>query len=273
MTTDLIPRQTITTVCENVTQAKEDIVRAFTLLQSAKERLTAALGTQLPYGGYAHLWERDISDYDLLKEQECSVQYVARNAWRYVIDLCGLRSYMTEVRQKELQEQLANGQFPTLTPKNVLSTLQGFASRVDTLLTESAKEVFDWLRPHNPSSRAAQLKTNRRWQLGYKAIAVSGVETNFMQGYRLNYYREANFRALGNTLALLDGQGAQKSPHDLCTQLRTGLNNVCAGAIITTPYLTFKPYRNGNAHLVFLRHDLIDKLNAMCGDGTLPGEQ
>ena len=271
-TTDLIPHQTITAICDNVAQAQADMAQAFALLQGAKERLTAVLGSQLPYVGSAHLWEHDISDYNLPRAGTQSAQYVTRNAWRYVLDVCGIKAYMTEKRQKELQQQMEQGHFPALTPENVLSTLQGLTGQVGTLLEESAKEVFDWLRPWNPQSRAAQLKTNQRWKLGYKVIVCYAVEANWAHGYHLNYAREANFRALGNVFALLDGQGAQHYPDDVCTQLRTGLERVTAGEAVPTPYLTLKPYRNHNAHLVFRRHDLVDKLNALCGDGSLPGE-
>jgi hypothetical protein len=180
---------------------------------------------------------------------------------------------MTQKRQDELCDQLKKGQFPTLTPDNVLSTLQGFTGQVSTLLEESAKEVFDWLRPWNPQSRAGQLKTNQRWKIGYKAIAAYAVEAKWTHGYHLNTHREANFRALGNVFSLLDGQGAQQYPDDLYTQLRAGLDTAQAGEAVVTPYLTLKPYRNGNAHLAFVRHDLVDKLNALCGDGSLPGEE
>ena len=272
-TTELIPRQTVTTICDNVLQAQAEIARAFALLATAKDRLTAVIGGQLPYRTTAYLWEREISCNNLPRSSEKSQQYVTRNAWRYVIDLCGLKAYLTEARQQELYTQLEKDQFPPLTPDNVLSTLAGFAGRVDSLLTESALEVFEWLRPHSDASRAGQLKTNKHWQIGTKAIACYVVDVNYTGGYRLNYHREANLRSLGNVFSLLDGQGAQQYPNDLRTQLTEGLKAAHAGTCVTTPYLTLKPYRNGNAHLHFLRTDLVDKLNALCGDGTLPGAE
>ena len=273
MTTDILQRQTITVICDNVAKAQVDIAQAFTLLQGAKERLSATLGSQQPYQADAHLWGREISDYNLPQAGEASAQYVAKNAWRYVIDFCGITAYMTEKRLGELRAQMDGGHFPALTPENVLSTLQGFTGQVGTLLEESAQEVFDWLRPWNPRSRAGQLKTNQRWKLGYKAIVTSAVEANWTHGYHLNSHREANFRSLGNVLSLLDGKGAQHYPDDLYTQLRVGLEQAKAGESVSTPYLTLKPYRNHNAHLDFLRHDLVDKLNALCGDGSLPGHE
>ena len=131
--------------------------------------------------------------------------------------------------------------------------------------------MFDWLRPRHATSRAGKLKTNQWWKLGIKAIACAVVEPSWTTGYRLNYYREANVRSLGNVMSLLDGHGAQQYPNDLCTQLTEGLKHAKAGNAVATPYLTLKPYKNGNAHLHFVRPDLVDKLNALCGDGSLPG--
>ena len=274
MTTDIMQRQTITVICDNVVQAQADIAQAFALLQGAKERLSATLGSQRPLQAEAHLWERDLHDDNLPLAGEKSAQYVAKNAWRYVIDFCGITAYMTQKRRNELRAQMDGGHFPALTPENVLSTLQGLTGQVGMLLEESAKEVFDWLRPWNPCSRAGQLKTNQRWKLGYKAIVPYAVDCRtHSRGFWFNGHYEDNFRGLGNVFSLLDGQGIQHYPDDLCTQLRAGLDTKRAGEGITTPYLTFKPYRNGNAHLVFLRHDLIDALNALCGDGSLPGEE
>ena len=90
-----------------------------------------------------------------------------------------------------------------------------------------------------------------------------------MQGYRLNTYCEAKFRTLGNVFSLLDGQGAQRYPADLCTQLRAGLERAQSGDQVNTPYLSLKPYKNGHAHLTFQRRDLVDRLNQLGGDGSL----
>jgi hypothetical protein len=263
----LIEHQRITTIVDNVTQARTDIQHAFALLHEAKARLKAVYGEH--YGSI--LWDQPISEYDLLRTQTEVDAFVERRAWQYVITQTGMQSFMTERRQKELQEQLTKNQFPALTVAHVLSTLQGFTGQIGTLLQESAQEVFAWLTP--PAHwRRGQYKTNKQFRIGPKVI-VSGIETRYGGGYRLNYYRQANFRALGNVSSLLDGQGAQKYPDDLCTQLDAALQQARSGQEIRTPYLTLKPYANGNAHLRFLRPDLMDKLNHLGGDGTLGQEE
>ena len=270
-TTALIEHQTISTICDNVAQAKTDIAHAFALLQGAKERLGAVLGSG-GYKYYDHIFARDISDYHLADRAAESLLQCERNAWRYVIDLCGLQSYMTDARQRELHEQLDKGKFPPLIVENVLSTLYGLTAQVDTLLIESAKEVFDWLRP-SQWSRTGQLKTNHQWHVRQKVIVGYAVETAWSGGYHIRYGTEGRFRALGNVFALLDGAGAQKHPHTLVVQLNEGLKACQSGDSITTPYLRCKPHKNGNAHLYFTRPDLVDKLNVLASDGTLPGQE
>ena len=76
-------------------------------------------------------------------------------------------------------------------------------------------------------------------------------------------------RTLGNVFSLLDGQGAQRYPDDLCTQLRAGLDRAQSGEQVRPPYVNLKPYKNGHAHLTFRRRDLVDRLNQLGGNGTL----
>ena len=268
-TPGLIEHQTITTIVENVTQARADVAKAFTLLQSAKARLNVVLGDgQAGYCG--HIWPRDISDYNLDRTAQETDIFLERNAWHYVLDHAGLRSYMTHAREKELQEQLEQGKFPPLTTENVLSTLQGLTGQLGTLVEENAKEVFDWLRPRSPYGVGA-LKTNKRWHIGIKVIVGYAVAKDYYGGYRLQSYVAINLRALGNIMSLLDGHGIQQYPDDLCTQLTTALAKVRTGDTVSTPYLLAKPYKNGNMHITFLRPDLVDRLNHLGGNGALPG--
>ena len=264
-TTNLIPYATATQIVENMTQVRTDVQQAFALLQQAKERLKGCLGDTW----YVHLWQRDISDSDLPRTAEKIAQDLERQAWRYVIEKLGMHAYMTEKRQKELQGQLDKGLFPVLTVENMLSTLQGLAGQADTLLQESAKEVWEWLRPSR-RTRTGQLKTNKHYRIDKKVIIGYALDHNWSGGgFHLSYYRQANFRALGNVFSLLDGQGAQQYPNDLCTQLEGALKTAQAGEWQETPYLRVKPYHNQNLHVVFTRDDLLAKLNALAGDGSL----
>lgn len=268
----ILPHQTVHMIVENVRQAQSDLHEAFCLLQGAKERLAACLGSGREVGYNDHLWSSTLSDYDLPRRAHEIEAQITRRAWAYLISHMGMQHYMTEARQHELRAQLDAGQFPVLTVDNVLSTLEGLTTQVGGLLLEFIIEVFDWLRP-SPRSRLGQLKTNKQFLVPYTVIVGYAVEKNYHHTFRLNYHREANMRSLGNALALLDGRGVQRYPEDLVTHLKTALHSCCSGQAAEVPYMTVKPYGNGNLHIKFRRRDLIDKLNHMGSDVTLPGSE
>lgn len=268
-TAAVIPRQTITRIVENVTQAQAEIAQAFALLQTAKDRLEATMGDK---GGYRHayLWDKDVREYNLELELQTIQAFQTRQAWEYLIRQTGLEHFMTEKRCKALQEQIYKGDLPSLSVENVLSTLQGLGQQADGLFAESLEEVWRWLRP-NKTTQAGQLKTNKHYCVPYKVIINCAVENEFRGGFRINTHRRSLFRSLGNVLSLLDGLGVQQYPNDLVTQLNMTLAAIRAPQWGDAgPYMTVKPYLNGNLHVWFTKTGLIDELNRRAGDESLP---
>jgi hypothetical protein len=264
-TPGIMPHQTVTTIVENVDQARHDIAQAFTLLQGAKDRLKAVLGEDT-YS--ANLWERDPSDYNLADAAATVDAFQARNAWRYILEHTGIQHYMTEHRKQELEDQLKAGTFPVLTVANVLSTLEGLRGRVGDFLNESVIEVFQWLRPQAPWGTGA-LKTNKKYRVGYKIITDYCIDHNSSGGFHVRYGMKQRIRALGNVFSLLDGQGVERYPDDLYTRMNAAIKHLDSGEKFTVPYMTGKCYGNGNLHLTFTRHDLVDRLNQIGSDGSL----
>ena len=264
--TAVIQHQTIQSIVDNVDQARRDVEQAFTFLLGAKERLKSVLGCDNTH--YDSLWSDRISDYDLKKTGQKVQAHIAQNAWRYVLAQTEIMVYMTEQRRKELYEQLNKGDFPTLTVANVLSTLQGMHDQLGNLLLESVREVFQWLRPRNDDH-----KTNKKYKIGSKVIILNAVDSHYGGEAHINYWREVNFRSLGNVLSLLDGQGVQKYPHDLITHLRVALKSAPWGEWVDVPYMRCKPYGNGNLHVQFVRQDLVDRLNQLGANSGAVGEK
>ena len=263
-TTELMPHQTARMIVENVDQARQDVLEAFKLLDSAKQRLGAVLGAK-DCNSYNSLWRDRIYCDNLMKTAQDCDAFIARNAWRYLLAQTGMLAYMTDARQKELQGQLDNGQFPALTVENILSSMEGLTGQLGSLLIESVKEVFDWLRPWHSG-----YKTNKKFTVGRKVIIGYMLNQSWAGAdFHINYSRANHIKMLGNVFSLLDGQGVPQYPHDLPTQMNTALKGVRSGESFTVPYMTGKPYGNGNLHLAFTRMDLVDKLNQLGSDGSL----
>lgn len=269
MNTEIIEHQKIATIVDNVGLAKADVVEAFRLLRAARDRLKATLGDGSHY--YHHFIDYGLSDFSIGENKTPieAARRINRNAWAYMIDQVGIKQLMTPARRKEMEKQLEDDELPELTVDNVLGTLCSLAGRVDDLLIESMRYVFDWLRPWNSA-----LKTNDPWKIGSRVIVVYGSEVGWGGGgFHLRYSKDAEFRALGNVFSLLDGKGVEKYPDDLYTRFNEGMKDQRRGDKFRDQYFEFKCYRNGNIHIKFLRPDLVAKLNKTASENELPGQK
>jgi hypothetical protein len=230
--------------------------------------LGAALGDGRSGNYYHHLFDREISDYNLSEDAEKSAKRITKNSWRYILDQTGLNQYMTEKRKTELYKQIEDGTLPPLTVENIQGTLMGLAGKVNGLLEESIREVFEWLRPHQSDWGVGKLKTNKRFTVGERAIVGWAVENSFSGGYRFQYRNENQFLSLGNVFSLLDGKGVLKNPHDLVTRCKVAM--AANENKYEDDYFQLKFYENGNTHIKFKRLDLLKELNRIGGGEGLP---
>lgn len=274
MEKDLIEHQTATAIVQNVALAIAETREAYTKFRAAKTRLYQTLGhsnyydTVVKSGSY-------YSDYSFNeKAEEESVKLITQNAWRYILEQTGLNHFMTEKRKKELQEQIKSNQLPELTVDNIFMTLEGLGQRVDDLLKESIKEVFNWLRPRHDWGTGA-LKTNKKFSVGKKAIVGWAIQRNYSGGFSVNYHRDAEFIALGNVFTLLDGKGVKKYPDDFRSKFNEKMKVSHAGDVYEDEYFRMKCYGNGNLHIEFKRLDLLQELNRIGAEGheELPGHE
>ena len=267
--TDIIPHQTVTAIVENVDLARAEVAQAFELLITAKKRLAATLGDGSNY--YHHIFKDHITDHNLEKDAKDSAARITRNAWQYILDQTGLNKFMTEKRRNELYSQIERGELPPLTVENIHGTLQGLAGKVNGLLEESIREIFDWLRPSHDWGVGA-LKTNKRFSVGPKVVIGWAVERGYGRhgGFQFQYRSEARFNSLANTFSLLDGKGVQKYPSDYLTKCKEAMHE--GAHSFENEYFICKFYMNGNMHIQFKRMDLLAELNRIGGGEGLPGK-
>ena len=92
-------------------------------------------------------------------------------------------------------------------------------------------------------------------------------------GFHFNHWSHADerFHDLDKVFHLLDGAGIPKYPGDMVTAMREAM--AAGQQECTTKYLKVRWFKNGNAHLEFLRLDLLQKLNAKAGEGLLKTDQ
>ena len=129
-----------------------------------------------------------------------------------------------------------------------------------TLLNETVKEVFDWLRPWRD-----EYKTNKRFQIGKKAIKDWMVE-NHGYGFGIRHRSEKEITALDNAFHLLDGKGVRRYPEDLVTGIKTSMKE--KKQYYEDDMFKCKWYLKGTLHIEFKRLDLLKKFNQIGSGGA-----
>jgi hypothetical protein len=104
-TTELMNKQTITTMVEDYSTAKQEISQAFKLLDTANKRLS------LTFGG---VYLKEITRYGQ-KDLECHLKHVRQQAWQYVIIQTGIKEWCSVRQGEELDKQIKKDDLPELT--------------------------------------------------------------------------------------------------------------------------------------------------------------
>jgi hypothetical protein len=262
MSTELIQHQRLTAIISQYESAQREVRRAFDLMISAKHRLESVFGDGHNY--YHHIFDGQINDFALGDDAKRAEQRIRRNGWSYIAKLTELHRYMSVATAKKFGEQIEKGDLPELTEKNVYDMLTYNAQRIPELTTEAIKEAFRILRPARST-----YKTNKKYEIGKKVILSRWIKADQF-GVSVNYYCSDEMRSLDNAFALLDGAGVPKYPNNLECIIQDAMTRREWQA--ETPYFKLKWYKAGTLHLEFKRLDLLEKLNAIGGEGMLKGE-
>ena len=255
---ELIPRTSAIALVAEYQSAVREVEQAFALLQKAKQRMTLAFG-----GYHDSIFSGHVSDYNLEHELERSKELMRKNAWSGVFAKINIREILSVTKAEELDRQLRE-ELPELTEENLWASLKQLDDDMGSLLEDSAREVFDFLRPHRE-----RYKTNSLTEVGQKVIIESAMDKPWKNEKvtSLSPYREKYIRALDNVFHLLDGQGISKYPHDLCTLIKEALRRRMQSC--DTRYFSCNWFQNTNLHITFKRLDLVQKLNQLAGSDKI----
>lgn len=185
-----------------------------------------------------------------------------RQLWRSLVERLELRRMLSIARAKELDSWL-DTTTEEITHDSVFGLFRSYAENLPDMLAEAVEEVYGFLRPRSA------LKTNSQYELGAKVILSYWVEGDWNGGLRPNYHRHAEYIALDNVFAALDGRGS------IAASWRGELGEAVSASQAendyrgATRYFRFRACKNGNLHLEFLRRDLVEKFNRIAGGRRL----
>lgn len=212
-------------------------------------------------------------------EDECLE--IERCAWRAFIDDLHLREVLSIAARKTLDEQLDSHRdrcdrskaLPPFEEANVWGFFEQTCRDIPNLIREALAEVFKWL---TPSARWTGCKTSNEFEVGKKVVLCGVARTSFSGRLETNHYHRGEIDALGNALWMLDGRGVRKSEartpeeaKDCGPYWRAWSAAWGRGEVYEDDFLTAKAFKNGNAHLVFKRPDIVAKINQAAGEWVL----
>lgn len=194
--------------------------------------------------------------------------------WYHLIHILGIERLATDKRMRTMRELIEEGQMPEITVGNVFDQLTMLAESTQQMSSEIIHEAYRYL---TTSYAKKNFKTNERYEIGKKVITtgwVSWHEYNKKHPFSVEHRRANRVLALDKAMSLLDGKGVVEGYVSPLADA-IGLSPDGAGE---TEYFKFKCFKKGGRydetmHIAFKRMELIDKMNAMCGDGSLKGEE
>lgn len=270
MQTAIAMRQTVGQMVSSYLEANEEIRQAYALLDRAQQRLDSAFGDD--YRRMHVLPEKYATRHQYTPPRDLSVVLtecaviranIKADAWSNIMSRLEVKSTMSTARAKELDTQLDNpDKLPDITEASVFGLVDNMATSLGGYMEEAVKEVFEMLRP-----RTGKYKTNSLYEIGERVILTAFYGSNYWGRPKVDHSLIQQFRNLDNVFHLLDGKGPVKSYSGPLVSSLEGLQKY--GDTGLTDYFEFKPCKNGNVHIKFMRPDLVDKLNQIAGGNML----
>ena len=194
---NLIPYQSVVGILATYQPTQKEITTAFGLLDQAKKRLNQT-------GIIDQVLKTDVRDFDLPGECQNTLTILKQSTWRFIIDKCNIKEYLSSSRALELDFQLREDQLPEIEIETVREFISNLATGAPDLLMEFISETFNLLRPRN-----SEYKTNTEYEIKEKVISNYLIDNNY--GFvTISYNGRRELTSLDNCFHLLDGRGVAK---------------------------------------------------------------
>jgi len=245
----LAGRQTIAEFVAEYGHAEKDVREGFALVWRGLKTLNESS------------YMRSV-DFDNADE---TAKELRRAAWRNIVERLQMRKAMSVAAWDAFEKSMRTEDPPPLTAEILDGMVRQYRHDLPTMLEDSVKEVFNWLRP--PSS---EYKTNTEFEIGKWVIRENMIRRSYST-WGVNYYYRQNLIALENVFNLLAGKPSRDVPGKYCSQLEKIIDAIelcdrCAGE---TEHFKFRGFRKGTLHLEFKNMDHVKRLNAIAGGARL----
>jgi len=255
--TNIIQRETITTMVESYHRGCKKVDQAYELLQSASGDFESAYGTHYrDFSAYPGQNERNAEEIKLR---------IRKNAWRVIINRLEIHKFMSIADLDKLQQSFDSKEVPEIELGTVMDIVSGMVENAPEYAKKLVLEVYEILMPGTRHTNYKTNVKNARRALGKKVILTWKVEMGYGSTFNVNYNYDKELVAIDKVFFALDGKGI---PPGYRSPLVDAINSTpIKSGYGETDYFKFRCCQNRNLHLEFKRLDLVSKLNQIVGVG------
>lgn len=226
------------------------LVEAEVLARSTKiSGVAEALAEHFRYGSLR------LDPKDVPRLEESMRRKLDASAWNSLVRGSGLYAFMDEKARKEWEQTFKTNMNPAFEPEAIQAAIENLCDTRGSMLVED----IGWLYRNMSWDKARACAT----PMGMKA-RLEGFTSTYSSG--LGYGAE-RMQSLVRILCILDGKrpDLKKIEDEIADGYR---NNREGSRAFGNDYFDVRFYKNGVAHIVFKREDLLAKLNELAVNGV-----
>lgn len=257
--TDIALKASLEEIVEKRNQSLEAFRSALIAFRSANDSFRAAVPGAYGMGievNYKIRLSAQCDETEMAEMMEGLRANVDRAVWSYIIDAIGMRNFMDAKAVEEFRKNLENP--PEVTVENVKATIAGLRLQSGQIFRRGLVNIFRGLC----SAWSRQYKSNSAFKIGPRIVLRNAVGT-----YWVN--RREEFSDIDRIFHVLDKKQAPEHLADLGSLIGDAVRAKQTREI-TTPYFRVRWFKNGNAHVYFLRQDLLDLANVLIAEELGP---
>lgn len=252
----LVRKESIEELCGHRARALELYMQAFDLLVEAGKAVDRASPTglfQIPETGY-----RGHALFDIRAgRDEWAVlmrKAVDRSVWTHLAKMTQLERLMDRQAHDEFRKQL-DADPPEATPENCFATIQTFLGQADDIFKRGIANVF--------SALDRRFRSHDGFKVGLR-IVLTGASPEW-SSLTCGHHSET-LRDVERTFCVLDGKRNPEWADSFIRRASDATRNVPKPAVFEDEYFRIRVFKNGNAHLYFLRDDLVEEVNRLLSE-------
>ena len=251
---DIIPSVAIDGIISARCAGLQKYTDALILLKEAKALFNAASGERAAYGFDECVHNAVRWGNEPERNIKAIKKIVDEKIWRRLMKDTGMNTLMSRKQHDEWEKQLEGDSMPEITLETVMATFKHLSENKLETFEQGVVDVFRAL--------SWDYKTNNPCKLGKKIILERLLDVRWKGYASVSYSGVAQLNDLAKPFYLLDGKNVPDNRvSDGAAFTDFFSQEKFSGAVFDGVYFSVRYFKKGSAHIVFKRHELVDKIN------------